>query len=234
MAAAGVAGVVVCAVLSPVSTLRGWTVAIVAWSGVPLGSLVLVLAGALTGGRWRDALAFDLVPAARLSPLVLLALLPPLGGLGHLFPWANAGSHAAADVGHLYLNATLMAARTVVALGGLALLSAVASRRSPLLLVGLGLAFAALAMSTFSIDWVLSLNPGFTSSAFPATLVTQQVLTALAACALLCPTSLAERDRADLAGLLVAAMLGVFYLGLMSFIVAWYGNLPDKAGWYLQ
>ncbi len=234
VAAAGVAGLVLCSVLWPVFTLRGWTLALVAWSGVPLGSLVLVLAGALTGGRWRDAQAPVIIPSARLSPLVLLGLLPPLAGLGLLFPWANGGTGAAGDVVHYYLNDTGLAARTTVALGGLAVLSVVASVRSPPLLAGLGLAFAAVALSAFAVDWVLSLDPGVASSAFPATLVMQQVLTALAACALLRPDALAERDRADLAGLLIAAMLGVFYLGLMAYIVAWYGNLPDKAGWYLR
>src|SRR6185437_14799488 len=29
-------------------------------------------------------------------------------------------------------------------------------------------------------------------------------------------------------------LLGTVYIDLMSFIVSWYGDLPDKAAWYLQ
>jgi len=38
---------------------------------------------------------------------------------------------------------------------------------------------------------------------------------------------------ADLGGLLIATLLGTLYLDLMSFIVIWYGNLPEKEAWYL-
>ena len=33
--------------------------------------------------------------------------------------------------------------------------------------------------------------------------------------------------------LLLASALGAFYLGLMTFIVKWYGDQPDDAAWYL-
>ena len=39
---------------------------------------------------------------------------------------------------------------------------------------------------------------------------------------------------ADLGGLLMATLLGTAYIDLMSFIVSWYGDLPDKAAWYLR
>ena len=38
----------------------------------------------------------------------------------------------------------------------------------------------------------------------------------------------------DLGGLLIATLLGVVYLEFMTFVVAWYGDLPDKAAWFLK
>ena len=32
----------------------------------------------------------------------------------------------------------------------------------------------------------------------------------------------------------MAALLGTVYIDLMSFIVSWYGDLPEKAAWYLR
>jgi hypothetical protein len=33
---------------------------------------------------------------------------------------------------------------------------------------------------------------------------------------------------------MTATLLGVVYLELMTFVVAWYGDLPEKAVWFLQ
>jgi hypothetical protein len=52
---------------------RGWLVAFVFWSGIPAGSLVLLLIHRLTGGRWGERLAPALRPAAGAAPLALLA-----------------------------------------------------------------------------------------------------------------------------------------------------------------
>ena len=56
----------------------------------------------------------------------------------------------------------------------------------------------------------------------------------LAACALFAPSVDDRQARGDVGGFLLAASLGVFYFGLMSYIVNWYGNLPDQAEWYLD
>ena len=37
----------------------------------------------------------------------------------------------------------------------------------------------------------------------------------------------------DVGGLLLPTTLGAFYLGLMTFIVKWYGDQPVDAAWYL-
>jgi hypothetical protein len=62
-----------------------------------------------------------------------------------------------------------------------------------------------------------------------------QVLAALAWAAVLEPEPEGFRGKAgDLARLMMAAALGAVYLGFAQFLVAWYGNLPDKAAWYLH
>ena len=232
-AVVGFGGILIWAIPAPRPALQGWVVAVSAWAGIPLGSLVLVLVGELTGGRWRDALGPVLQPASRLAPVVVLALLTAFLDLGAVFPWVRSTTGVATDVRTLYLDPTLLAARTAVGLGGLAILSLLPRGHASRLIAALGLAFAALALSVFSVDWMLSIEPGVTSSAYPATIIVQRVLTALGACAWVLSPVLGESDRADLAGLLMTALLGVLYLALMAFIVAWYGNLPDKAAWYL-
>ena len=61
----------------------------------------------------------------------------------------------------------------------------------------------------------------------------QQILLALAAVAAFQPRRAVEIADGDIGGLLLAAALGAFYLGLMTFIVKWYGDQPVDAAWYL-
>ncbi len=56
---------------------------------------------------------------------------------------------------------------------------------------------------------------------------------ALAFIAVLAP-GVDERVSSDIGALLLAALLGVVYLEFMTYLIAWYGDLPEKAEWYLK
>jgi len=214
---------------------RGWLVAWLVWSAVPVGSLVLMLIHGVTGGRWGEALAPALRPAAALVPLAGLAFLGVALGLPALYPWAAEAGRVKPDVARLYLDPALFDLRAALALAGwsgLALLY-LAGRCGPLV-AALGLSFYGLTISLVAVDWILSVEPHFTSSAFAAGIALHQILAALAWAAVASPPGLDEARAADLAGLILASLLGVLYLGLMSYIVAWYGDLPAKAAWYLK
>lgn len=213
---------------------RGWLLAWIVWSAVPFGALVLVMIHAVTGGRWGTALAPALRPATALVPLAALTFLGIALGLDAVYPWAS-GSGAKPDVLRLYLDPGPFLLRAAVTLVGWSVLAALClSGRGGTLVAGLGLAFYGLTISLVSVDWILSVEPGFTSSAFAADVALHQILAALAFAALASPPSLDPRGASDLAGLLIATLLGVLYLELMAYIVAWYGDLPPKAAWYLK
>ncbi|ACA20107.1 conserved hypothetical protein [Methylobacterium sp. 4-46] len=214
---------------------RGWLAAYAAWSGIPIGSLALLLIHGLTGGRWGEALAPVLRPAASLTPLAALAFLPIALGLAAIYPWAADPAQAPPQVAPLYLHPTFFLARSVLALVIWSVIGlVVAAGRGGGLFAAVALLLHAVLISVIAVDWVLSVEPGFTSSAFAAGFAIEQMLSALAFAALLAPPDLAGRDASDLAGLLLATLTGTVYIALMSFIVAWYGDLPDKAAWYLR
>jgi hypothetical protein len=211
------------------TTARAWLLCFVIFSGVPLGSLVLLMIHRLTGGAWGFALAPFLRPVALCIPILAIAFIPLVLAMRTLYPWANDAGAA-----HLYLNAPSFFVRAAIAIIGWSILAVIFGRgKGSQLLAALGLAFYGLTISFVAIDWFLSIDPHYTSSAFGATIAIQQILTALAAAALFGPGDLREPDLGDLAGFLIAALLGVIYLALMTFIVQWYGNLPDRAHWFL-
>ena len=85
------------------------------------------------------------------------------------------------------------------------------------------------------MDWLLSLDPDFRSSAFGMALGVMQMLAALGWARCWSRSRRAIRGKAgDLARLMIAAALGAIYLGFAEYLVAWYGNLPHKAAWYLR
>ena len=85
------------------------------------------------------------------------------------------------------------------------------------------------------IDWVLSFDGRFYSTAFAAALTTTQILAALSwvAAAGIAPTGGAGK-AGDVAGLMIAAALGSLYLGFSQYLVIWYGNIPERITWYLD
>ncbi|WP_414474509.1 hypothetical protein [Microvirga sp. M2] len=235
--AIGLSGLAIVAIgwaFAPAAMAQGWLLAFLFWSSIPVGSLVLLLIHRLVGGRWGDAFAPALLAGAGLVPLAALAFLPIVLGLTSIYPWAAQPASVPPDVGHIYLNAWSFLVRALVGLGGWTVLSILVIRgRCTMLAAGLGLAFHGLAVSLLAVDWILSVDPTFTSTAFAACIAIQQILAALAWAALSSP-AVPDKSAADIGGLLIAALLGVVYLGLMSYIVIWYGNLPEKAAWYLM
>jgi hypothetical protein len=216
------------------SAMQGWLIAFVFVSGIPIGSLVLLLIHRLTGGRWGTALAPVLMPAAALVPLLPLIFLPLAFGLSAPYRWVSDTSMLRPAVAHAYLNPPAFLLRTAIALIGWSVLAiAVVRGRCTALMAGLGLVFHAIVISLVAVDWILSIDSRFSSSAFAATIAIQQLLSALSFAAIAGSAGRQNGITADLAGLIMATLLGTVYLALMSFIVIWYGNLPDKAAWYL-
>lgn len=217
------------------AVVRGWLVAWLVWSAIPVGSLVLMLIHRVTGGRWGEALAPALRPAAALVPLAALAFLGVALSLPALYPWAADASAVKPGIAELYLDPALFDLRAAVALVGWSVLAllCLAGRCGPLA-AALGLGFYGLTISLVAVDWILSLEPHFTSSAFAANFALHQILAALAWAAVASPPGLDEKRASDLAGLILATLLGVLYMSLMSYIVAWYGDLPEKSVWYLK
>jgi hypothetical protein len=215
--------------------LRGWLTAFAIWSLCPVGSMTLLLIHCLTGGEWGRAAAPVLRPAAAMVPLVALAFVPVLVGLGYIYPWAADSSSIPPDVARWYLSGPSFAVRAVITLAGWSVLGVVfATGAGSRLLAGLGLAFFGLTISLVAVDWYLSLEPHYVASAFASMIAIQQLLAALAVSALIGLPQIEGKAAGDLGGLLIATLLGVVYLELMTFVVAWYGDLPDKAAWFLE
>ena len=218
------------------AALQGWWIAFVFTSGVPLGALAWLLVRRLVGGDWGEAFAPKLEPAARAMPLLVLLVLPGLVGAPWVFRWAAEPAAVEAQVRHAWLNGASVGMRDVALLVALA----VFAWRLPhfegprgRLLAGLGLVLYGVAVTLFAVDWVLAVQPNYTSSAAGMELATQELGAAMAFAGLQGAARPAKAPAGDVAALLFACLVGVIYLGFMNYLVVWYGDRPDPDRWYI-
>ena len=226
----------VVAVVAPAAALQGWLVGFLFVSSLSLGALAIVLIHRLTAGRWGGAFAPELVPAAQLTPLLLVFVLPVLLGLGLIYPWAHAPATVEPSVRRFFLNPVLFWVMTLVALGGWSVVAVSLHRiEGPRGRLGAGLAlvFHALAVSVVGVDWVLSVRPGWTSSDFGMAFAVQQLMAGFGFAALQGRRRAPDEASGDLSGLLLATLIGLTYLEFMSYLVVWYGDRPPLDAWYI-
>jgi hypothetical protein len=220
---------------APKAAAGGWLTAFLFWSGVPLGGLLALMIHALTGGRWGVRFAPEFITTAAAIPLMALLSVPMLAALPGFYPWVFGHGGVHADVHRWYLNAPFFIGRTALAFAGWSALAFLLPRLAgapAAIVAGLGLIFFGVMISIVGYDWVLSLDPHFTSSSFGATLAFAQLASALAF------TAVVARDDgdpafADLGGLLLAALLGLVYINFMALLIVWYGDLPGRVFWFV-
>jgi hypothetical protein len=255
-ALAGAAGLVLCGVGAFVNlriALAAWLTAALILIGLPLGAMTLLMIHGLTGGRWGEAMKPPLRATVTTLPLTLLFLLPLLLRLDLVFPWAvpDAALPEVVQAKLAYLNVPFFLARFAacfVVWLGLAFFilrwTDPELRRSNTRGFALGLIIHAAAVTLFSTDWMLSLDPEFTSTIYAMLEASAEVVGAAALALLVLAATRSievlpggEGDAVlgeDVANMLFGFMLTWAYLAFMQWIVVWAGDLPNDIGWYLR
>lgn len=233
LAAAALVGMVVLAVWAPKAAAGGWLTAFVFWSSIPIGCLTAVMIHTLTGGRWGSDCAPVFIGGVSALPLMVLLVLPVLAAMPAFYEWRNVDP----DIAHYYLNVPFFIGRTVLAFCGWIALAWLLPRLTGTAAVvtgGLGLIFHGFIIGIVGLDWVLSLQPLFHSTSFGADLAFLQLASAFAWTGIVMPASAPAQVRKDIAGLLLATLLGITYVNFMAVLVIWYGDLPSRVFWFVQ
>lgn len=210
--------------------------------GVLMGGLANVWLHNLTGGAWGEVIREDMLERARLVPLWCLLFLPLLAGMDTLYPWAahSIDWHAefsAPEFKAWWLSRPFFIARALVWLVLWSLLSWLA--RKPALRRSPGMAAFALLAYVFSlglasVDWIMSLQPEWSSSVFGWLALSGQMLTGMALAVALLKRETARRQLPDLGNLLLMYVLGWAYLAYVQFLIIWAENLPHEIIWYAR
>lgn len=261
----GLAGLGLCLLLfgpDPRAFFRGYLPACLFWAQISLGSLALLMIHQLTGGGWGIFIRPGLKAAAATLPLTALLFVPLGLGLAEIYPWMSPDSSLKGGMENklAYLNATFFRLREAVVFLAWIILAAglrvwtvkppqharaKAIERNLRRWSALGLIGYGLAVSVFGIDWIMSLEPRWSSTNFGFLMMASPWVAALAfAIVTVCAAPMGQSDAIhaaeassrlhDLGNLLLAGIMLWTYLEFQQYLAIWYENLPDKVTWYLK
>ena len=223
---------------------RSYLFAFLVVLGIALGCLGLLLLHSVVGGEWGKVSRRILQAGADTLPWLGVLFIPVLLGLRHIYPWMNPAQlmNDAYAAGHkrFYFQVPFFVLRAVlyfILWSWMGHRQRRATRGS-----AVGLLVYVLTVSWASFDWVMSLEPQWSSSIYGAMLMVGDVLSALAfVVVVLTWRSQAKEDRSevpadtthDLGNLMLAFVMLWAYMGLSQYLIIWSANLPEEISWYL-
>ena len=229
------------------------------WTGVAVGSLALLMLQHLTGGGWGLVIRRVLEAATRTLPLMALLFVPIILGAGHIYAWTDQAEMAKSEAlseKAKYLNLGFFTLRAVIFFAIWLLLAFFLNKwsreqdrtgdrrftRKMQALSGAGLVLFVFTVTFASIDWLMSLDPEWSSTIFGLLFVAAWSLSALAF-AVASLAWLTKREPMahvvaslhfhDLGKLLLALVMLWAYFAYSQYLIIWSGNLPEEIRWYL-
>jgi len=259
----GCTGLALCAVAGVFSRdqfFRSYLVAYLFWLGVALGCLAIVMLYHLTGGRWGAVIRRLLESGMRTIPVMALLVVPLIPGIRFLYGWASPTIVASDPIlqhERAYLNFPFFIIRAVIYFTAWIVMARYLNRWSmeqdetgkPELLgrfqrfSGFGLVVYGITVTFASIDWAMSLDAGWFSTAYGVLFMMIQVLSAFAFVIpvlawIVRHNSLHDvvtpNHFHDLGNLLLTFVMLWAYISFSQFLIIWSGNLTDEIPWYLR
>lgn len=222
----------------PHAYLVAWLVLV----SLPLGALpVLMGLELLRCGDHPLAAPLRLLLAA--LPLLAVLFAPILLGLQHIYGWAPGSTvalaiprptgFASAWFTPRFFDGRAIAYLLVWIALGLPFRHPLRSTPARRALAGAGLLVHLTIGTLAAVDWFMSLDQAFVSSAYGALIMAAQVAFALAVAvlALVLRAPVAAPDRSSVVALLVAVAVAAFFQGT-EYLVIWSANLPKEIIWY--
>jgi hypothetical protein len=258
----GVLGAAACAVgwfLDPPTFYRSYLPSYIFWFQIVAGALGVLMLQYITGGEWGILIRRPLGAAARTMMWMAVLFIPIAIGLRDIYPWADPNVVSADHVLQLkqsYLNRTAFLIRTAIyfalwILWGwrIRMLSVrFYEDRSPYTdlarrrWAASGLPMIVLTMTFAGIDWMMSLEPKFTSSMYGINFFIASGLAAYAFVIFFFAQLAKTRAMADilrphhlrdLGNLMLAFVMLWAYTAFSEFLLIWYANVKEEIPHFL-
>lgn len=229
--------------------------------GLTLGCLAILMVYHLTGGAWGTVARRILEAGMRTLPMMIAFFVVLLIGIHHLYPWSRPEVLASdVDVRRIaaeYLSLRYFIFRAIlyfIAWSALiAALGKISDRqdRPPEInfdvrlrrISGPGLVLYGFTMTFAAVDWVMSLDPHWSSTIFGLIFMAGQGLLTLCFMVLMGSALIRFKPLSevwkpeqfhDQGKLMMAFTMMWGWFALSQWLIIWAGNLPDEITWYLN
>jgi hypothetical protein len=241
---------------------QSYLIAYYFWIGLTIGSMAVLMVQYLSGGAWGLVGRRIFEAGTRTLPLMAVLFIPIALKMTTLYSWARPEALHDENIQTkvLYLNPKFFVLRAVlyfVIWGVFIFLLNKWSReqdgqptqlpgprdRRLRVLSGPGLVVYVLTITFMSVDWVMSLDPHWSSTIFGVLTLGGQGLATLAFTLMVLSAFVKHRPLAgvvstenihDLAKLMFAFVLLWAYFAVSQLIIIWSGNLPEEIPFYLE
>jgi hypothetical protein len=262
VAVGGLFGVlsIVAFIVNPRQAMQAYLVGFMLFLGLTLGPLGWLLVWFMPGGRWGLPMRRIWEAATRNIWYAILAFVPIAIGYKYIYPWAHPeslhGEHAASLVKN-YLNFPGFLLRAAIYFAIWSLIVYLVNKYSAIqdkpysgwlgtkltALGAVGVLAYVWSLSFASIDWLMSLMPGWPSTIFPLIIVAGQGILGLAL-GIIVGRILVDYEPMnvlmdevvfhDNGKLLLAFTMLWAYFNFSQFLIIWSGNLPEEISYFLD
>jgi hypothetical protein len=233
--------------------------AYVYWIAIPFGSIAILMLHHLTGGRWGYPLRRILEASTRTLWLMPILYIPLWFGISRNYPWTNPDEIPDDYLHHFkktYLSLGFFTARTIVyfviLLGLVYILNKWSADQDktgdPIIQHRLGfmsgpaVVLWAFCVSAAAFDWVMSLEPEWSSTIYGLIFVDVEVLVTISFILFVfwklsnegpLKDCVRVQDYNDQGNLMLAFLMLWAYLSFDQFLLIYATNLKEEIPWYL-
>lgn len=258
-AAAAMTAAVIGAVYDPAQFFRAYLFSFIFWLQIALGCFGVLMLYHLVGGTWGLVIERVLEAGALTLPLLAVLFVPVLIGMNHLYVWSVEPPAAFGGINHKshYLQGDWLIVRAAIYFLIWSLLSVLLAKWSAArdsapddryarrlqAVSGPGLVLFVLTTTFAGIDWMMSLEPDWYSTAYGFLMICASGLSGMALA--IVTLSLLARDKPlagviapehfhDLGNLLLTFLMLWMYISFTQFLIIWSGNIPEEVVWYVH
>jgi hypothetical protein len=243
--------------------LRSWLIGFVFWTGIGIGSLGFLMLQYLISGAWGVVGRRVLEAATRTLPIIVILYIPiALGVLTRtVYTWTHLAltEHVMVQRG-IFMTPVAWIIRSAVYFGLFAAMAwflnkwsreqdrAASAEEAAALLVrssrfsGPAIIFWCLTVSFAAVDWVMELDPHFSSTIYGMLFIAGWGLSAICFTTIiqailsdLPPMNrvLGKRHFHDYGKLMLTFVMLWAYLNFAQYLIIWSGNIPEETEWFV-
>jgi hypothetical protein len=243
--------------------LRSWLIGFIFWAGIGFGCLGILLTQYLTGGAWGVISRRLLEAGTRTLPVIVLLFIPLALGVytRSVYTWTHLPptEHTMVQRG-IFQTPIMWIVRSIVYFGFFGVMTWYLNRKSQIQdstgdvevaakamidsskFSGPAIIFWCLIVSFASVDWVMSLDPHFSSTIYGmlfivgwglSTVCFVTVIMALLGRYAPYNSAVGPRHFHDYGKLMLTFVMVWTYFNFAQYLIIWSGNIPEETEWFV-